>query len=327
MADMLARPAGTSARRRARRSNQRRAERAGFGGLLPHRLLRWRRPTWWQELAIIAVGYWLYSLGRNAIPEQASIAVRHGFSVQHLQDALHLNADMSINRFVAAHEWLAQGMDYYYASLHFLVTIGLMLWLFIKRPQVYRGARTVLVTTTLLALAGFALYPLAPPRLLPATGYVDTVARFHTWGSLASPSVASHSNQFAAMPSMHVAWALWCGISLFRCARTRLVRTTALAYPLATLAVVIGTANHFIIDAIAGAAALAAAFGIQWLLSGHGAYTPPFDAPDFGLPDPPLPSLHQSDDRGSGSPRATDPHPPAQETLTPVDARSCAGDR
>jgi hypothetical protein len=287
-------------------------QRAGFQGLLPRRMVRWRRPAWWQELAIIAFGYWLYSLGRNTIPQQESIALRHGFSVEHLQDALHLNLELSVNHFVAAHAWLAQVMDYYYASLHFVVTIAVMVWLFARRAPVYRGARTVLVTTTLLALAGFALYPLAPPRLLPGAGYLDTVAIFHTWGSLASPSIASQSNQFAAMPSLHVAWALWAGISLFRCARTRLVRCAALAYPLLTFLVVVGTANHYIIDAVAGAATLAAAFGLQWLLSGHGAYTPPFDAPDFGLPDPPLPLRH-GDNVG-----APDTVPP--DLLSPADA-------
>ncbi len=104
-------------------------------------------------------------------------------------------------------------MDYYYATLHFIVTIGVLVWLFVKRPHIYRGARTVLFATTLIGLAGFYLYPLAPPRLLPQYGYVDTLVKFHTWGSLADPDIAKHSNQFAAMPSLHIAWALWCGIA------------------------------------------------------------------------------------------------------------------
>ena len=268
--------------------------RPGFSGLFPHVLLRWRRPVWWQEIGIIAIGYWLYSLGRNAIPEQASIALRHGWSIQHVQDVLHLNFEKSINTWVAAHEWLAQCLDYYYATLHFVVTIGVLLWLFIKRPHVYRGARTVLFTTTLIALGGFALYPTAPPRLLPGAGYIDTVIKFHTWGSLAQPEIASHSNQYAAMPSLHIGWAVWAGVSLFMCARSRWWRVFGLAYPFLTLLVIVATANHYIVDAFGGAAIVAIAFGIQWLLSGHGAYTPPFDAPDFGMPDPPLPKLRPS---------------------------------
>jgi hypothetical protein len=268
-----------------------------FTGILPHRMLRWRRPVWWQEIAIIALGYWLYTVGRNAVPEQESIALRHGRSVQHLQDLLHFNWELSINHFVARNEWLAQGMDYYYATLHFVVTIGVMVWLFIRRPHVYRGARTVLISTSLFGLLGFYLYPLAPPRLLPGYGYIDTLAKYHTWGSLADPKIAEHSNQFAAMPSLHIAWALWCGVTIFACAKQTWVRALGLLYPFFTLLVIVGTANHFVIDAVAGALILVAGFGVQRLFSGRGAYEPPIDAPDFGLPDPPLPSLphgHQS---------------------------------
>jgi hypothetical protein len=90
------------------------------------------------------------------------------------------------------------------------------------------------------------------------------------------------------MPSLHIAWALWAGISVYRCARPRAIRLLALLYPFFTLAVIVGTANHYIIDAVGGAVVVALAFGVQALLSGHGAYTPPFDAPDFGLPDRPV---------------------------------------
>jgi len=260
-----------------------------FTGLFPSRMLRWRRPIWWQELGIIALGYWLYSLGRNAIPSQQKIATEHGHSIEKLQDALHLNFEQSINGWVFHHEWLAQIMDYYYATLHFIVTIGVLGWLFIKRPHIYRGARTVLFTTTLIALAGFAIYPLSPPRLLNPSRYYDTLVRFHTWGSLADPDIAKHSNQYAAMPSLHIGWALWCGLTLFMCARSKWVRGLGLAYPVFTLIVIVGTANHYIVDAVGGAIVIAAAFGLQWVFSGHGAYTPPVDAYDFGFPDPPLP--------------------------------------
>lgn len=256
-----------------------------FTGLLPQRMLRWRRPLWWQELAIIAVGYWLYTMGRNAVPEQAEIAMRHARGVQHLQDWLHLNFELSINHLVAHHEWLAQAMDYYYAILHFVITITVMVWLFRRRPHVYRGARAVLVATTLLGLLGFYVYPLAPPRLMSSYHYIDTLARFHTWGSLAEPSIASHSNQYAAMPSLHIAWAMWCGIAIFCCAWRRWVRVLGLLYPVGTLFVIVGTANHFLIDAAGGAVAVGLGFVIQRLMSGHGAFDPPLGAPDFSVDD------------------------------------------
>jgi hypothetical protein len=262
-----------------------------FSGVLPNRMLRWRRPVWWQEIAIIAFGYWLYTLGRNAIPEQASIADRHGRGIQHLQDILHLNWELSINRWVAVHEWLAQGMDYYYATLHFLVTPGVMIWLFVRRQHIYRGARTVLVATTLIGLLGFYLYPTTPPRLLPQYGYIDTLLKYHTWGSLADPDIAQHSNQFAAMPSLHIGWAVWCGIAIYVCARRNWVRALGVIYPIGTLTVIVGTANHFILDAVGGVIIIVLGFGVQRLMSGRGAFVAPVDAPDFGLPDPDMPPV------------------------------------
>jgi hypothetical protein len=257
-----------------------------FTGLLPHRLLRWRRPVWWQEVAIILLGYWLYSLGRNAIPRQASIALRHGRDIQRLQDNLHLNWERSINHFVATHEWLAQILDYYYATLHFLVTPGVLIWLFLRRSHIYRGVRTVLFSTTIVGLICFYFYPVAPPRLLPQFGYVDTVVHFHTWGSLADPQVAEKSNQFAAMPSLHIAWAVWCGIMIFLLARPMWVRVLGALYPWGTFFVIVGTGNHFILDAVGGVLVLGVGFGIQYLLSGRSAFEPPTDAPDYGLADP-----------------------------------------
>jgi hypothetical protein len=246
--------------------------RLGFSGLLPDRMLRHREPRWWQEVAIIGFCYWLYSEIRNLVPEQASIAKRHGRSVQHLQDVLHLNFERSLNGFVARHEPIAQVMDYYYATLHFIVTIGVLVWLYHARPRIYRGARTVLFSTSLIALAGFYLYPLAPPRLLPQFGYVDTLLVFHTWGSLADPKVAQHSNQFAAMPSLHIGWSLWCGVAIFMCARSTWVRVLGALYPLCTLVVIVGTANHFIVDAIGGLLVFIAACGIQYAMSGRSAF-------------------------------------------------------
>jgi hypothetical protein len=254
-------------------------------------MLRWRRPIWWQEIAIIAVGYWLYTLGRNAIPAKESIALRHGRSIQHLQDRMHLNWELSFNHLVAAHAWLAQILDYYYATLHFLVTPGVLIWLFVRRSHVYRGARTALFATTIIGLIGFYLYPTAPPRLLPQFGYIDTVIRFNTWGSLADHNFYSHSNQYAAMPSLHVAWAVWCGWSVWVCARRLWVRLLGVVYPLATITVIVGTANHFILDAVGGVLVLLLGFGIQGLLSAHGAYRAPVDAPDFGRREPPGPTL------------------------------------
>ena len=244
-----------------------------FNGVLPNRLLRYRPPRWWQEIILIGLTYWIYSEIRNLVPEQVVTANRHGRAVQHLQENLHLNFELSLNQFVARHEPLAQVMDYYYATLHFVITIGVLVWLFRWHPKIYRGARTVIFATSLLALAGFYLYPLAPPRLLPQYGYIDTLDIFHTWGSLADPKVAAHSNQYAAMPSLHIGWSLWCAAGIYFCATRLWVRLLGLLYPVATLLVIVGTANHFVIDAVGGLVVFLVGCLIQYLLSGHSAYT------------------------------------------------------
>ncbi len=168
---------------------------------------------WWQEIAIIAIGYWLYSLGRNAIPEQASIAIRHGRvdPAPAGRSAPELRAVGQPLRRVARVARADHGLLLRDAALRHHASAC---WsgCSCSRPHIYRGARTVLFTTTLIALVGFSLYPLAPPRLLPGYDYIDTLIKFHTWGSLADPEIAAHSNQFAAMPSLHIGWALWCGI-------------------------------------------------------------------------------------------------------------------
>jgi hypothetical protein len=234
-----------------------------------------RRPVWWLEVAIVLAGYWLYGLGRNAVPSHVALAHRHGLGVARLQRSLGLAWDRDLNHVVAAREWLAQVLDYDYATLHFVVTPAVLVWLFARHPGVYRGARTVLVSTTVLSLVVFFLYPVAPPRLLPRLGYVDTVLRFHTWGSLADPQIAEKSNQFAAVPSLHMAWALWCGIALVLVARRRWVRMLGAMYPVSTLAVILGTGNHFVLDAVAGAAALGVGLLFQRALFGRPAFAQP----------------------------------------------------
>jgi hypothetical protein len=242
--------------------------------LFPDQLLRYRRPVLWQELALIGIGYYLYREARNLVPDQPGIAYRHAQSVEWLQAHLHFDFELSVNRFVSSVSWLAQVMNYYYSTLHFIVTVGVLTWLFVARKRVYRGMRTALFALTLVALVGFFFYPLAPPRLMPGYGYIDTLAEYHTWGSLADPNIAEHTNQFAAMPSLHIGWALWCAIAVFYCTRKWWARTLAVMYPMATLIVIIGTANHYVIDAVAGAAVVGIGFGIQYLLSGRPAHVP-----------------------------------------------------
>jgi O-antigen ligase len=121
------------------------------------------------------------------------------------------------------------------------------------------------MAATLLGLVGFMTLPLAPPRMMP--GFIDTMAAFGSdgwWGTAASApkGLSSFTNQFAAMPSLHVGWAIWCGVMVSRYARRTWIRRLSVVYPAVVVLVVLGTANHYLLDAVAGLAALLAGFAI-----------------------------------------------------------------
>jgi hypothetical protein len=250
-----------------------------FGPLLPERLRRQRRPRLWQEIAFILVSYWVYSLIRNAVPTHEKPAQEHARTVLDFEKLLHIDIEHTLNRFVdAAHwggwHWLADGSDYYYAVMHFIIVIAVLVWVYVKHPLNYRSVRTALYAANGLAAIGFWFYPLAPPRLMNSEAFIDTVVKYHTWGSWGSGDVAKVSNQFAAMPSLHIGWSLWAGITLFMLSRRWWLRTLGLAYPCVTFFVIIGTANHFVLDAVGGVVVLMLGFFIQRVLTGRPAYTP-----------------------------------------------------
>src|SRR6185369_4832861 len=126
-------------------------------------------------------------------------------------------------------------------------------------------ARTTFVVLNVLGVAGFALYPVAPPRLLNGGGFVDTVSSDGTWGSWGSPVVA-HANQLAAMPSLHIAWALWVSVVLARLSGRRWVQVASAIHVTVTLLVIMATGNHYLLDAVGGAVLVALAMLlVGWL--------------------------------------------------------------
>ncbi|MFD9500760.1 phosphatase PAP2 family protein [Streptomyces sp. NPDC060035] len=223
-----------------------------------------RRPRVWFEILLIAVSYWLYSLVRNAVPEQQAAAMRNADWVWSLEHAVGLAFEESVNRAVNSVTWLIVSMNYYYATLHFVVTIGVLIWLFRRHPGRYAASRLILFSTTAVALLGYYLFPLAPPRLMSGGGFIDTVMLHQTWGSMASGNFKHMSNQYAAMPSMHIGWSLWCGLTICALATAPWARILGLLYPAATLVVIVATANHFWLDAVGGMACLTFGYAISY---------------------------------------------------------------
>lgn len=144
-----------------------------------------------------------------------------------------------------------------------------LIWLYRIHPEVYRSARRLLLAATVVALVWFGAMPTAPPRLLPV-GYPDVLAQTAEWGWWGSAGSAprgfgSLTNQYAAMPSMHVGWALWAGAAVALLHHRRAVRTAAAAYPALMTVVVVTTANHYVLDTLAGAAVVLATATIPFL--------------------------------------------------------------
>lgn len=215
-----------------------------------------RRPRLYREILLIALCYSAYSLVRNLVPTTHTEALRLGGQLLDLERFAHLDPELTLNHLFVHQHWLGVGANYYYSTLHFILTPAVLAWLYVRHQDRYVFYRRLIFATTVLALVGFYLMPLAPPRMLP--GFVDTVLAWHTHGLYASGAspVGSVSNQYAAMPSLHTGWALWCAIAVADNVRRRWVKILVFCYPAATVVVILGTANHYLLDAAGGAVAL-----------------------------------------------------------------------
>lgn len=214
-------------------------------------------PRLWRELALIAVFYAAYTLVRVLIPHNEAAAYAHADQIMRLEHALGPNLERWLNHALIQAPALAKAADIFYATAHFAVTLAVLVWLYRARPRHYRWLRTSLLLATAVALIGFWVYPLAPPRFMTGQGFVDPVTAFHSFGLYSSPQAGALTNQFAAMPSMHAGWALWCAVALIVSTRRPAVRAIASLYPVVTIVVIFSTANHYLLDAVVGVTVMA----------------------------------------------------------------------
>ncbi|WP_143175372.1 phosphatase PAP2 family protein [Cryptosporangium aurantiacum] len=201
-----------------------------------------------------------YDLIRMVASDDRGPALAHARAILGLERHLGLHVEAPLNAAVTGVRWAELATSFWYAGLHYLVTPLVLIALYRFAPERYRPARSALMLATAVALVGYLAYPTAPPRMLP--GYVDTMIATADVGWWPDHNSAG-LNQLAAMPSMHVGWALWCGLVLAGLARHRWQRLLAHAYPLVTTVVVVATANHWTLDAVAGAVLV---LGAWWLL-------------------------------------------------------------
>jgi hypothetical protein len=223
------------------------------------------RPRWWGELLVIAFLAWVYDSVANLAPLREKLALAHGSDILSLERSLHIAPEASLNRWLVAHDTLGTLLSYYYDNAHFVVTFALLGWLWWKRADIYRPLRNSLVAINLIGLIVFWRYPVAPPRMLD--GFTDVIASSHTFGSWHTGSLAADANQFGAMPSLHIAWAAWCTLVLWRISSRPWVRMLAVLYPCITAFAVLATGNHYLLDLVGGLVTFALALALVRLVS------------------------------------------------------------
>ena len=238
------------------------------------------RPHWVRELLTVVAFYLVYQQIRGFADTKGSTsrAFSNARIVVRAERWLHIFNEQAVQQAFLGARWFLRLINIYYGTLHFVITIVILIWLYFRRFHNYRHMRNLLGLTTALALIGYWAFPLAPPRMFlcsndipvfsPDQGwhvgkcFVDTLDSIGGLWSYYTPVAKAASNPFAAMPSLHFAWALWCGIVFFRFSKHPLVKVLGVLYPLLTLFAIVVTANHYWLDAVGGAVLLLAASAI-----------------------------------------------------------------
>ncbi|MFF8353929.1 bifunctional glycosyltransferase 87/phosphatase PAP2 family protein [Streptomyces chartreusis] len=236
------------------------------------------RPNLLFELLLIRVTYYAYAQIRLAAAGGSNSAGRitaeeHGEEIHSVERALGIDIEHWANHAVVQVDWLRGFFDFYYESFHFGVPLAILAVLYWRRPVDYRWARTAIGFATVFALIGFWLYPLAPPRLMPGLGFIDTVHGPQDFTRPDYGTLTELTNQYAAMPSLHFGWSLWCGLVILILAPRWWMKVLGLLHPLFTVTAIVVTGNHWVLDAVGGAAVVGAGFAVTYLFQGPRAKT------------------------------------------------------
>jgi membrane-associated phospholipid phosphatase len=210
-----------------------------------------------REGLLILLATLVYAAVRVFTEGNRAQAEANGRRILRLEHALHINRETALQSPVLAHEWLATLANWFYIWGFWPVLAGTALFLYSRYPAVYVLLRNAVFISGLAGFLFFALIPVAPPRLVDPM-LVDTIREHTTWYRTLSPLKVT--NQYAAMPSLHVGWSLLVGIAVARASRRWLGYSFAVLMPIAMALAVVVTANHYILDALVGAAVAAAAF-------------------------------------------------------------------
>jgi hypothetical protein len=222
--------------------------------LLQARVLPHGWPDVLRQVALVGLAYGAYSLVRGLVAGSAGEAFQHARDLIQLERTLHVFVEPSIQAWASSSHLLMDFSSWLYVNAQTSITLAALIYLYLRHNRSFYFVRNMFAIAMLIALIGYAVFPTAPPRFLPEWGFIDSVSDFtgvHV--SHASASMDALFNPYAAVPSMHVAFALMIGWPLASLSRTRIASLLWRLYPLLIAFVIIATANHFIIDAVLGA--------------------------------------------------------------------------
>ncbi|MEW2389179.1 phosphatase PAP2 family protein [Streptomyces venezuelae] len=219
------------------------------------------RPPLVRELLLVVGLFLVYKFGRQLANGHTGEAFHNAHRVWDAERALRLPGEGAVQDALLSSDTLIHVANTYYATVHFPATLLFLVWLYLRRPRHYVWTRRVLAALTAAALVLHLGFPLAPPRMLDAAHLVDTAQVYGPSVYAAKPATDTMANQFAAMPSLHFGWALMLAVGMIVATSTRW-RWLWLLHPLLTLLVVVGTANHYWLDALAATALLGIALAV-----------------------------------------------------------------
>ena len=232
-----------------------------------------RRQALWQmtgrlglhEIVVVVVAFLIYFIIRGAVVDRADEAIARARDLISLQRALHLDWEVEMQSWILGHYWFIKCMNWLYFWGHMPVVIVFAFYLYARHRREYYLTRNAFLASGAIAVLIYWLLPVAPPRLLPDAGLIDTMAVYDRVGYNAQEARA-FVNQYAAVPSLHFGWSLLLGLVVARVGRHPLTWCLGVAWPIAMFFAIIMTGNHFVLDAVAGGIVSFAGLGIAFAI-------------------------------------------------------------
>ncbi len=220
-----------------------------------------------QFLLFFAV-YYTYRITRGAVdtPEGAVVAFQNARDLIAIEQSTWLFFEVPVQSATEAFQPLLDLASWIYMNAQTTVSFGALIYIYIAHNERYYFVRNMMMTAMVIALAGYILYPVAPPRFFPEWGFHDSVSQF-TGIDQQDVKVNALFNPYAAVPSMHCANAIMLGLTLAQIVKNRPARIFWAAYPAIMFWVVVSTGNHWVLDAVLGALTAAVSYSVALALA------------------------------------------------------------